>query len=420
MSAISSPSQPDRAPSRDEAGAPPPGAGGWPALRAVGRRAAPALAVFTAAKASGFAVFLALLAGSKSYAGKNAAFGGGAHAWEVLGSWDGKWYQRIAVQGYHPESIAAVGGIQHLHQNSVAFFPLYPALIRLVGECTGLGAFGAGLVVAVLSSMVAAVALYLIAEKLAGPRTGLITAALWAVLPGSGVEWAVYSDSLFVALAALACYCVMTRRWLHAGALTCVAGLNRPTSAALIGAVVLAAAIALGRREDGWRPLGAILIAPWGLIGYLGWVGYRMGALDAYTTLERTQWGHYFDWGQYTFHTSVSLMLGKHLLWADFEVPNLIALLLLLSLPVLVVLMLQLRLPAVLNAYALLTIALVVPNAGLYCNYSRYLLPAFPLFLALAYGLRRVRLPALAVTIGVLAAASGWYAGFALFELGAP
>ncbi|MFE9422188.1 glycosyltransferase family 39 protein [Kitasatospora sp. NPDC006697] len=420
MSAISSPAQPDRAGDSDQPEDGSATARGWAAVRATAARLAAPVAVFTAAKASGFAVFMALLSSSGSYLTKDLALGGGKHTWDVLGSWDGKWYQRIAVQGYHPESIAAVGGVQHLHQNSVAFFPLYPALMRLVSQVTGIGAYGAGMVVAILSSVAAAIGIYLIADELAGPRAGVIAAALWAVVPGSGVEWAVYSDSLFVALAAFACYCVMTRRWLHAGALTCVAGLNRPTAAALVGAVVVAGAIALARRRDGWRPLAAILLAPWGLVGYLGWVGYRMGQLDAYTVLERTQWSHYFDGGTFTLQTTLTLMYGRHLAWADFQVPNMISVFLLLSLPVLVVLMLRLRLPAVLNAYALLTILLVLPNVQLYCNLSRYLLPAFPLFLPLAFALRRVKTPGLAATLAFAAAASGWFAGFALFELGVP
>src|SRR5262249_6225242 len=46
-----------------------------------------------------------------------------------------------------------------------------------------------------------------------GEKVGVMAAVIWAVFPGSGVEWAVYSDSLFVALAAFACYNVMERRW---------------------------------------------------------------------------------------------------------------------------------------------------------------------------------------------------------------
>src|SRR5262249_6225241 len=87
---------------------------------------------------------------------KGVRWGGGAHPWDVLGSWDGWWYQSVAVNRYHPESVAAAGGLEHVHENSAAFFPLFPALIRLVMECAGLGSFGAGLLVSIVASFVAA------------------------------------------------------------------------------------------------------------------------------------------------------------------------------------------------------------------------------------------------------------------------
>ncbi|GAB2704980.1 glycosyltransferase family 39 protein [Kitasatospora kifunensis] len=394
--------------------------GRWPRIRQWAIRLAPALGAFGAAKLVGFAVFMYLLHWSKDFLHKQAVWGGGARPWDVVGSWDGWWYQDVAAHGYHPQSIAAVGGIEHISQNSVAFFPAYPAMIRVVMACTGLGTYGAGMLVAILGSFAAAAGIYMVAARLGGHRTGVIAAVIWAVFPGSGVEWAVYSDSMFVALSAWACYAVMTRHWVAAGILTCIAGLNRPTAGALIAAVGLTALIALIRRTDGWRPLAAILIAPWGLIGYLGWVGYRMGDMGGYFALQRGPWSHYFDFGQYTFETARDVMLGYAPKGANCPVPNMIAVMLLLALPCLVVLMLRMRPPLVLVVFTLLTIALVLPSFQLFPNLSRYLLPTFPLYIPLAMALRRLKLSSLIIVLGVVAAASGWYAGYALFELGIP
>ncbi len=56
----------------------------------------------------------------------------------------------------------------------------------------------------------------------------------------------------------------------------------------------------------------------------------------------------------------------------------------------------------------------------IYGNISRYLLPAFPLCVGLAVALRRLRPSTVAGLFAMPAVAAGWYAGYALFELGIP
>ena len=212
-------------------------------LRRAVERHGPVLAVYGTLKLIGFAAFMWLLHSAGDYRTKHPRFGGGAHPWDVLASWDGWWYQQIATHGYDPRLVPVPGatGPITLEGNSAAFFPLYPALMRLVSELNGLGPYGAGLLVSVVASLAAALGIYAVTERLGGRQAGLAAAGLWAVWPGSGVEWAVYSDSLYVALAVWACHAVLSRRWLTAGLLTCVAGLNRPTAVALIAAVAVAA-----------------------------------------------------------------------------------------------------------------------------------------------------------------------------------
>lgn len=70
--------------------------------------------------------------------------------------------------------------------------------------------------------------------------------------------------------------------------------------------------------------------------------------------------------------------------------------------------------------HTVLTLALVLGSQQYFANVSRYLLPAFPLFVPLAVALRRVSLPYQCLLLGLAALASGSYAGYALFELGVP
>ncbi|MFF9188536.1 hypothetical protein [Streptomyces rochei] len=386
----------------------------------------PALALYGVTKLVGLAVFASLLEYAGDYKGKNPRFGGGAHWWDVLGTWDGWWYLQVAEHGYSPSLVRLGGdGLFTVQQNSVAFFPLYPALIRMVSETTGLGLYGSGILVSVVFSFVAAAGVFAVVRLVAGARAGTVAAGLWAVAPGAGVEWAVYSESLFVAIAAWACYAVMTKRWVAAGLLAFTAGLNRPTSAVLIGAVGLAALVTLARpasrREHGIRgPVYAMVVAPLGLLSYIAWVGYSTGEATAYFTLQREGWAHFFDYGAYTLDVLRNLAVGKGDYVFAFSTPDLLSVQLVLALPFLIALMLRKKPPLVLVAYTLATIITVLGTQQMFGNTMRYLLPAFPLLLAPAAALARLKLPSLAVFFTTAALASGWYAHYVIFELGVP
>ncbi|MFD8590603.1 hypothetical protein ACFV1B_13830 [Streptomyces sp. NPDC059637] len=394
-----------------------------PRLRAAARRHGPVLVLFGAFKLVGFCSFMFLLSSTGSFRDKHPRFGGGAHPWDVLATWDGWWYQQIALYGYDPELVPIPGatGLITLEGNSAAFFPLYPALIRLTMTVTGLGSYGAGLLVSVLASFAAALGIHAVAEWFGGRRAGLAAAGLWAVWPGSGVEWAVYSDSLYVALAAWACYAVMNRHWLTAGVLALAAGLNRPTAGALIAGVGVAALLALRRREDGpLRPLLALALAPLGLVGHLLWVGHRMGDPGGYFALQSGAWAHEFDYGKQTFEVLTSVPVGRFTYLFAFPFADVIGVGVVLLALALVPLLLRLRPPTVLVVHTLLTLVLVLGSQQIFANVSRYLLPCFPLFVPLAVGMRRLSLPVQCSLFGIAALASGSYAGYVLFELGVP
>ncbi|MEY9878142.1 hypothetical protein ABH931_007669 [Streptacidiphilus sp. MAP12-33] len=398
-------------------------------LRAAGVRFGPALTLYGGVKLIGLAVFLRLLAYSGTYRTNTPRYGGGAKPWDVLGSWDGWWYQDVAAHGYHPAltPMAPLGPFT-MEQNSVAFFPLYPGAIRLVSEVTGLGLYGAGMLVSVVASFVAAAGIFALTQLVTNSRrAGVLAAGLWAVFPASSVQWSVYSESLFTALAVWACYAAVRRRWYLAGSLALLTGLTRPSAATLIAGVVVAALIAIYRARPGadyfrrfGGPLFAVAAAPLGLLGYLTWLGLELHDFHGYFTLQQRGWAHSFDWGANAFKSVQGLLLGRYDYLFPYPTEDLVGLAVLMSLPVLVLLLLRLKLPSVLVVYTLGTIAMIVLSQQMFGTINRFVMPLFPLAIPLALALKRLSRAQALILLLILGALSGWYGGYAIFNLGVP
>jgi hypothetical protein len=177
----------------------------------------------------------------------------------------------------------------------------------------------------------------------------------------------------------------------------------------LVAVIVAAAAVAVVRRRDSWRPWAAALLAPLGLLGYLAWVAHALGRLDGWSYMQRSGWYLRFDGGSATMHTLVNRVLLQATWFELYEVTAV-----LLGSVVLVVLLAFLRPPWPLLAYGAGLLALTLGGAGYYHSRSRFLVPAFPLLLPIALGLARTRLRVAAVVVSALALGSAWYGGYLL------
>ena len=326
---------------------------------------------------------------------------------EALTAWDAGWYLQIAERGYDGRLQRLADG--RIDYTNLAFFPLYPGLIKGLA-LAGLPPETAGLAISLVAGLVAAWGLFAIGAALYDRRVGTMFAILWAVLPHAVVESMVYAEALFTALAAWSLFAVLRRRWVLAGTLCLLAGLTRPTAAALVAAVGLAATVALLRREDGWRPWVCAGLAPVGLLGFFGFVAARLGRADGWFHIQRTAWSSRTDDGSWVLQYFLST-LKPDVLLGDLVVTVLLAT----GLVLLVVLVLQ-RAPAPLISYAVAAYALTVTTAAYYFTKGRLLLPAFPLLLPLAVPLARAGRGTLAVVLPALALASGWYGAYLLIQ----
>ncbi|RNI23059.1 glycosyltransferase family 39 protein [Flexivirga caeni] len=333
---------------------------------------------------------------------------GGLH--HMLTRYDGQWYRRIAEHGYGT-TISAHDGLH----SDYAFFPLLPLAERALHPLLGLSFVDSGLVVNWCASAVAAAGIFAVTARVTSRRVAMITLLLWAVYPYAVVLSMSYTEGLLCALAAWALYAVVGRRWLLAGVLTALAGLTRPTGAAVVAAVCVSALLAGIQGRDRWRRVvPAVVVAPLGLLGYLAYVGVRqrnpMGYFHATEGWQRT-----WDDGRYFAHWTWRLVRTGGL----DTVGGVGLIVLILAMVWLVVLGIRDGLPVGFTVFSVVLLAMTFGTSGYFGSRPRYLVPAFTLLVPLAARLAHWRAPT-RIALGVLLAVSMACLGGYVLTTGAP
>jgi hypothetical protein len=323
--------------------------------------------------------------------------------------WDAGWFLRVAVNGYPHGYSYGPGG--HLEGNGLAFFPLYPMLIRGV-SALGFDPGNAAIGVAWIASIGAALALHLLGTSLYGRRAGWALVAICCAAPVSVVLSMAYSESLFLALVAGMLVAAHRKVWWAAGLLGLGAALTRPTGLAAAVALAVAAALAVRdrRRNDDpggtWQPVVAAAVALAGVPAYLGWVAWRVGDLDAWFRIQTAGWGTSFDYG-----ASTASFLGRTLTDGDGWVPVSVALILLAAL-VAAGIALAGRPWLPLAVYGVLAMVLVYGQAGFYHSKPRLLLPVLLTLLPAVIAAARARTRVAILSITAWAAFGLWYGAY--------
>jgi Mannosyltransferase (PIG-V) len=319
---------------------------------------------------------------------------------------DGGHYTAIAAHGY------AYPAGQLAHASVFSWFPGYPAVIDSIAWLPGLTLVGAGLVVTAIAGLAAAWGLTALGMKLTGdPRISLLMVAIWAVAPSSTVLSMVYAEALFCALAIWALVALVGRRWLTAGLLTLAAGTVRSTALALVLTICVAALIAMIQAVRArqpftmwWRPLAGALLAPLGLLGYLGYVALATHRLDGWFWVEKHTCHMVFDWGTSTLRVAKGTLLDAPSV-AQVLVVGAIA-----AAALLLLWSLTERIPVYLHVYTIVVVFLALTtSANWISSKPRFLLPAVLLALPLARLLAPVRTSVLVPLIGILAVATTWF-----------
>ncbi|MEU1792615.1 hypothetical protein ABZ553_43390 [Streptomyces sparsogenes] len=405
-------SAPTRAP---EPPAPPPAhRRAAPRLRASLRRAAPALGLYAASRLIGLVCMAA-------WAGRI-----GKHPRTLLGyCWDSVWYVGVARHGYNYNTLLPDPAKHGVTFSDMAFFPLFPMLMRTLTTLLPISAVTAGLVVAWAAAGAAAWGIHAVGELLYGRRVAMVLVVLWGLLPHAIVQSMAYTEPLLTALAAWSLYAVLTRRWLSAGALALLAGAARPNGIAVAAAVCCCAAAELWRRGRGssevpetpelrearegasWRVGAGAALSPLGWLGYLAWVGYQRDSWRGYFAVQE-EWGSRFDFGVN------ALLFVRHLLIHKASFTYFVALVILGVAVVLLALLVADRPPLALLVYTLVLVAITLGGSNYFASKPRFLLPAFPLLLPVALAMTRARPRTAVLTGGALAGLSFVYGTYLL------
>jgi hypothetical protein len=205
---------------------------------------------------------------------------------QIFAGWDSGWYFDIASRGYY---FAADG------QSSVAFFPLYPLLMRAVAwpfGGTDKAVWLAGIAVSCTAFALALVTVHRFTERLFGDREIARRTVLYlAIFPFSLFFTRVYAESVFLLTSVLAVSHAYDGRWSRAGFWGALATLARPNGI-LIGLPLALLALAghptvrvlAGR-------LVPLLLVPLALAAYCAYVYMLSGDALAWLSAQ-AHWGY--------------------------------------------------------------------------------------------------------------------------------
>jgi hypothetical protein len=179
---------------------------------------------------------------------------------------DALWFFRIAEDGYRAED------------NSAAFFPLYPLVVRTVTLLPGIGPLGAGLLVSNGAFFMALLVLHALTRLELPAGYARPTVLFAAVFPTSFFFLAPYTESTFFLLSILAFWCARRDRWACAAIAGALAALTRSVGILLLPALAVEAI--LRWRRHGRDPITRLAATAAIALGPLAYITYWQTRFD--------------------------------------------------------------------------------------------------------------------------------------------
>jgi hypothetical protein len=205
---------------------------------------------------------------------------------ETFAAWDSGWYFDIAQRGYYWSGSG---------QSSLAFFPLYPLLMRALAWPFGGGdraLWVAGIGLSYLCLWLGLTVLHRLTEEHFGGREVARRTVLYvAVFPFAYFFTLVYTESLFLLTSVAAVAAAFSARWGWAGVFGALAALTRPNG--ILIAVPLGLIALAGRPRAGElaRRTAALSLVPLGFAAFCAYA-YHLSGDPLGWLRAQAQWGY--------------------------------------------------------------------------------------------------------------------------------
>lgn len=307
------------------------------------------------------------------YPGWNLPSRAGKVILDVLTGWDGAWYMRIVREGYPRVVVDPV--TYFVPDARAAFFPLYPMVVRVADRLLPGGDVFAALSVTAALGMLATLLVGVLTRRLFGDAAAHKAMIVFLLFPGSFVLSYAYTEALLIVLAAACLWCLLAERWVAAGVLAALGTATRPNGVALIAACAVAAFIAIRRRGD-WSALCAALFAPLGFVVFQVWLGLHAGEPAVWLRVQRQAWDEGIGFGRRALSDTLSAIADP------LASPTKVLTAASVAATIWLVWMAwKRRVPAALNAYSAVIIAMMLMPDTVTAR-PRFVLTAFPLFIS--------------------------------------
>jgi len=277
--------------------------------------------------------------------------------------WDSVWYLDIAKDGY---SFNGPGKL-----SNIVFFPLYPALIKVVTPFTGGSPVLAGWILSSAFLLLALVYLSKLVREFHKTADPELAIAFLLLFPTAFFLNAVYTESLFLFLSIATFYYALKKTFILAAAIGFLASLTRLTGALLVIPLVFEVwRTYRGSRRFDWRAL-SVLSVPLGTIGFFLFHRIRFGDFFLFFKVE-SWWGRTFGLNTEHLELLTRPAIVNFALDASFAVFAIVATYLVFR-----------RLRASYGLYMAATVAVAL-STGTLMSIGRYVLVLFPIPILLA------------------------------------
>jgi hypothetical protein len=244
----------------------------------------------------------------------------------ILAQWDVGFYLTIATHGYPAH---AAGAAQTTGRAFYAFGPLYPALVRIAHDISGIGYITSSEIVSTVGLVIALAALWKLVDLEVGPRAADGACVMLLAWPSAFFLVATYPESVTLAAATIAFLAARRGRYLAAGLFAAAATMGKYYLVLLVVPLAMEVWRAPRAPED-WRAgrdlewlsplrvtgLRLTAVAAPTFLAVVGWAAYQKAHFGEWLAFihSQAQWHRHVSWPWTSIGHAVSDLVHWRLL----------------------------------------------------------------------------------------------------------